>query len=150
MRLWLAMGAGLLGLLCLGGVGIAVLLYDEETKIERAAPDAVVDNFLRGYLVNRSDEEAALYTCRSGADLTAVADLRAEAVRRERDFDVKVAISWSTLTITEESQGRANVDATLTIAGISNGNPVSRRTETWSLGLVDDDGWRVCSGSKKA
>ena len=150
LRLWLAMGAGLLGLLCLGGAGIAVILYDEETKIERAEPDAVADSFLRAYLIERNDENAALYTCGADADLTAISGLRNEALRREKNFDVKVSITWSSLTVGQVGQGRADVDADLTIAGSSNGTPVSRRTETWSVGLVDNDGWRVCSATEKS
>ncbi|WP_097318656.1 Rv0361 family membrane protein [Paractinoplanes atraurantiacus] len=142
------MAAGILALLCLGGVGVAVLLYDEETKIDRAAPDAVVDNFLRAYLINRDDNEAALYTCTANADLAAISSLRAEMVSREQNFDVKVSASWSSLVVTDGDATHKSVTADLTIAGFSNGNAVSRRKEAWSFGLVDADGWRVCSATK--
>ncbi|HET6480911.1 MAG TPA: hypothetical protein VFG35_12865 [Actinoplanes sp.] len=150
LRLWVALGAGVLALLCLGGAGVALLLYDGETKIERADPDAVADNFLRAYLVNRDDQEAALNICKSGARLTEIEALRNEMVEREKNFDVKVSASWSSLTVADESDGRKSVDADLTITGSSNGSPVSRRTEAWSFGLVDEDGWRVCSAVKTA
>ncbi|MET0417725.1 MAG: hypothetical protein ABW022_17065 [Actinoplanes sp.] len=148
VRLWVAMAAGVLGILCLGGVGVAVLLYDEETKIERTAPDAVADNFLRAYLLNRDDKEASLYTCGAAADLAEISTLRSEIISREQNFDVKVSVSWSTLTVVDVDPSRKTVDADLVIAGSSNGNAVSRRTESWSLGLVDKDGWRVCSAVK--
>jgi hypothetical protein len=142
------MVAGVAALLCLGGVGVAVLVYDKETKIDRAAPDAVADNFLRSFLVDRDDNEASLYTCQSGADLAAISALRAEALNREKEFGVRVVISWSTLTVTDVDATRKSVEADLTIAGTSNGNALSRRKESWSLGVVDHDGWRVCSASK--
>jgi hypothetical protein len=146
--MWLAMATGILGILCLGGVGVAVLLYDEETKIERTAPDAVADNFLRAYLLNRDEEEASLYSCGSEADLTEIAELRSEIANREQNFDVKVAVSWSTLTLVDVDQSHKTVNADLVVAGSSNGKVVSRRTETWSLDLADNDGWRVCGARK--
>jgi hypothetical protein len=150
LRLWVAMVAGVAALLCLGGIGVAVLLYDKETKIERAAPDAVADNFLRAYLVDRDDNEASLYMCQSGADFGAISALRAEAVDREKKFGTHVVVSWGTLTVTDVDATRKNVAADLTIAGTSNGNTVSRRKESWSLGVVDQDGWRVCSATKNS
>ena len=148
LRMWVAMAAGILGILCLGGVGVAVLLYDEETKIERTAPDAVADNFLRAYLLNRDDQEASLYSCGSEADLGEISSLRTEILNREQHFDVKVSVSWSTLTLADVDQLHKSANTDLVIAGSSGGRVVSRRTETWSLGLADNDGWRVCSARK--
>jgi hypothetical protein len=147
-RLWIAMVGGILALLCLGGAGVVVSLYDNSTKIQRSAPDAVVDNFLRAYLVNRDDKAASLYQCKAGADLAAISALRTEMVDREKNFDVKVSATWSTLTVGGGDPARKTVTTDLNIAGASDGNTVSRRTETWSFGLVDDDGWRVCTASR--
>src|SRR5690349_11180446 len=96
-RLWLAMGLGIVALLCLGGVGVFVSLYDSATEIKRSAPDAVVDNFLGAYLVNRDDKEVALYTCKSGGDFAAISGLRTELINRERNFGVTVVVSWGSL-----------------------------------------------------
>jgi hypothetical protein len=148
VRLILAMAAGILALLCLGGVGVFISFYDEATKIERTEPDAVVDQFLRAYLVNRDDKEAALFTCKSGLDLAAISALRTQLTEREKEFSVSVNVSWSTLTVTGTEDGRRTVSADLVIAGSSGGEALSRRTETWSFPLVDDDGWRVCSAAK--
>ena len=142
------MGAGILALLCLGGIGVAISLYDEATKIERTQPDVVVSSFLRSYLLNRSDEEAALYTCGSGANLDAIANLRTELVKREKEFDVVVNVNWGTLAVSGSGDGRRSVSTDLTIAGISEGQQISQRTETWTFGVVDEDGWRVCDATK--
>ena len=149
-RLILVMIAGIVGLLCLGGVGVAISLYDDATKIERTAPDAVVDNFLRAYLVNRDDQEVSLYACKSGAAFDDLSALRIEMIDREKKFSVKVSASWSSLTVSDVDQDRKNVETDLVIAGSSNGNTVSRHTESWSFGVVDDGGWRVCSATKKS
>ena len=150
LRLWLAMVAGFLALLCLGGVGVVVSLYDGATKIKRTSPDAVVDNFLGAFLVERDDKEASLYECKSGADLTAISGLRNEMVQREKDFHVTVSATWETFTVSGIEDGKKSVSTDLTIAGSSNGNTQSRRTERWAFDMVDQDGWRVCGAYKIA
>jgi hypothetical protein len=150
VRLWLAMGLGLIALLCLGGVGVFVSLYDGATQIKRSAPDAVVDNFLRAYLVNRDDNEVALFACKSGADFGQLATLRTEMVNREKDFNVKVTASWTSLTVSGSGNDQRSVATDLIISGSSNGDSLSRRTESWTFGLVNEDGWRVCVAAKVA
>lgn len=142
------MGAGVLALLCLGGIGVFISLYDEATEIKRTEPDAVVDGFLRAFLVNRDDQEESLFVCRSGADMTPLAALRDEIVQREANFDVTVVVTWDSLIVTGEGDERRAVSTDLTIAGTSNGQTQSRRVESWTFGVVDDDGWRVCSADK--
>ena len=142
------MAAGIVALLCLGGVGVFISFYDDATKIERTSPDAVVDQFLRAYLVNRDDQEAALFTCKDGLDLAGISALRTQLIQREKDFNVKVNVSWRSLTVSGTEEGRRTLTADLVIAGSSGGTALSSRTETWSFTLVDADGWRVCSAAK--
>jgi hypothetical protein len=142
------MVAGIVALLCLGGVGVFISFYDDATKIERTSPDAVVDQFLRAYLVNRDDQEAALFTCKDGLDLAGISALRTQLIQREKDFDVKVNVSWSSLTVSGTEKSRRSVTTDLVIAGSSGGTALSKRSETWSFTLVDADGWRVCSAAK--
>src|SRR3954467_15566214 len=139
-RLILAIVGGIMVLLCLGGVGVFISVYSKATEIKRSAPDAVVDSFLRAYLVDRDDKEAALYTCKSGGDFAALSGLRVEMINREKNFGVKVSAGWSTLTVTDVSGGKKNVSTDLTISGSSGGNTVSRRTESWSFGVTNEDG----------
>jgi hypothetical protein len=142
------MGLGLMLLLCLGGVGVFVSLYDGATKIKRSAPDAVVDSFLRSYLVNRDDKEVALYACKSGADFAQLAVLRNDLVGREKNFNVKVNVTWGTLTVSGSGNQQRSVATDLIIAGTSEGVTQSRHTESWTFGVRDQDGWRVCSAAK--
>jgi len=148
LRLWVALGAGVLALLCLGGAGVALLLYDGETKIDRAASDQVTSSFLRAYLVNRSDDEAALYRCRDGAELEQLASLRAEMIDREKKFGTKVTAVWESMVVSAATGAAASVSVDLVIVGSKNGQQISSRTESWSFGLIDQDGWRVCSARK--
>lgn len=144
----LAMGLGVMLLLCLGGVGVIVTVYDKATAIDRAHPDAVVDGFLRAYLMNRNDTDASLYQCKSGGDFTAISTLRESLIDREKQFHVQVSVVWGTLLVSGSGDAQRTVRTDLEITGSKNGRPQSRHTETWMFGLVQNDGWRVCTASK--
>lgn len=144
LRLWIALGAGVVALLCLGGVGVAVLLYDEETKIERAAPDAVLDNFLGAYLVNRNDDEAALYQCQSNGNFAEIEAFRADILSREQQFSAGISVTWGSFSVTVSGK-QAEIVTDLTKA-TSNGN--ESVTRPWQFTLTDDDGWRVCGATE--
>jgi hypothetical protein len=138
------MGLGLMVLLCLGGVGVFVSLYDGATQIKRSAPDAVVDNFLRAYLVNRDDKEASLYTCKSGLELSRLRAYRDDIVGREKDFSVGIRVSWSSLTVaTKGDKGTVTAELIKTII-----DRTGRDANSWQIDVVDQDGWRVCGATQ--
>ncbi|GGO12850.1 hypothetical protein [Micromonospora parathelypteridis] len=148
MRTVLTVVAGVLAVLCLGGLITGLVLYNRAAAPDRSAPDVVVDNYLRAFLVDRNDARADLFTCKRGADLQAVQDLRVETEQRESKFGVTVRVSWGPLTRTPSSGGES-VGTTLTIAGSADGVPRSSRREDWTFSVVeDDDGWRVCGGTR--
>jgi hypothetical protein len=120
-----------------------VSLYDEATKIDRASPDQVTSSFLRAYLLDRDDQEASLFMCKSGAKLDQLAALRTDMIAREQKFGTKVTASWESLKV-----AGSNVSVDVAIAGSLNGQQISSHSESWTFGLVDDDGWRVCSATK--
>ncbi|MEV1153834.1 hypothetical protein AB0J27_00290 [Micromonospora chokoriensis] len=148
MRTVLTVVAGVVAVLCMAGAVTGYVLYNRAAAPDRSAPDVAVDNYLRAFLVDRNDARADLYTCERGADLQAVRDLRAETEQRESKFDVNVRVSWGAL-VRASSPGGESVGTTLTIAGSANGVPRSSRREDWTFSVVEeDDGWRVCSGTK--
>lgn len=140
----LAMVVGVVALLCLGGVGVVVSLYDEATEIKRTAPDAVVDNFLRAYLVNRDDKEAVLYECESGGNFAEIAELRADIVRRESQYSIGIRVTWASLKVVNEN-GQTIVTTDVRRA-ISDGS--ERTSDAWSFRMVNQDGWRVCGATE--
>jgi hypothetical protein len=136
------MAAGILALLCLGGVGVGISLYDEATEIDRSHPAAVVDSFLGAYLVNRDDNEAKLYQCESDGDFAELARYRNDIITREKQFTVGIRVSWSSLTVaTSESEGTVTTDI------IKTASDSARLSNTWRFGVVNEDGWRVCSAT---
>ena len=139
-RLILVMIAGIVGLLCLGGVGVAISLYDDATKIERTEPDAVVDNFLGAYLANRDDQEASLYTCKSGLDLSKLSAFRTDVQGREKRYSIGINVTWRNFDIhVQEGKASVAVDIVRTIADGS-----EETFDRWQFQLVDEGGWRVC------
>ncbi|WP_433298842.1 hypothetical protein ACQP2F_44590 [Actinoplanes sp. CA-030573] len=147
-RLILAILAGVMAILCLGGAGVVFLVYDQATKVDRSEPDVVTDSFLIAYLVNRDDKAAALFTCRD-PDLAEISALRDQLVAREKQFNVKVSVSWGALTRQPVTTGQEDVTTQLTISGSANGQISSSRNEDWRFRVVSQDGsWRLCSGTK--
>ena len=137
------MGLGLMLLLCLGGVGVFVSLYNNATAIKRSAPDAVVDSFLRAYLVDRSDQETSLYTCKSGPNLAELSAYRADIQSRERRFSMGIHVTWEGLKVaTRGANGTVDVDLTRSIGDSE------QITDRWRISIVDQDGWRVCGANK--
>ncbi|MGX4658163.1 hypothetical protein ACWCHM_31270 [Micromonospora sp. SCSIO 07396] len=148
LRTVLTVVAGVLALLCVGGGITGYVLYERAATPDRSAPDVVVDNYLREFLVNENDTRAELLVC-DDADLGALAALRAEFQQRERKFNVEVRVGWGALTRMETPQGES-VTTTLTISGSSNGQQRSSRREDWTFDVIEiRDGWRVC-GARKA
>jgi len=138
------MGAGILALLCLGGVGVFISFYDEATKIERSKPDVVVDQFLRAYLVNRDDKEAELYTCRKNLDLSQLNAYRTDIQSREQRFSIGIRVDWTSLIVSADG-GKTTVSTDVRRA-IADGS--ERTTDRWQFSMVDDDGWRVCGATQ--
>jgi hypothetical protein len=144
MRLGLALGVGITTLFCLGGLGVVVSFYDETTKINRSAPDAVVDNFLRAYLVNRDDQRASLYECKTGGDYTEINEYRNDIVAREAKFSTGIRVTWSTFTVETDGAGRSvKTDLIRTTADQS-----GRDSAAWNFVMKDQDGWRVCGATE--
>ncbi|MEV4282373.1 hypothetical protein [Actinoplanes xinjiangensis] len=143
-RLALALTGGFLALLCVGGVGAFFVLYDEATEVKRETPGAVVTSFLGAYLSNRNDQDAALYQCTSGGDLSALQAYRDDTVRREKEFSVGITITWRILSVTTDgASGVAKVDVSRRIADGS-----GRDGSSWDLTVRDQDGWRVCGATQ--
>jgi hypothetical protein len=141
--LWLALGAGVMAVLCLGGIGVIVSLYDGATEVKRSDPSVVLFNFMGAYLTDRNDQEAALYVCEKNSDISRLKAFRDDVEGIEKRYSVKVVITWKDLTV-KSSGDRATATADI-VRSITDG---SERTATpWKFELVDDGGWRVCSAA---
>ncbi|MEV4411616.1 hypothetical protein [Catellatospora sp. NPDC049609] len=137
-------------IVAIGGIGgaiTAVLTYHEATKIDRSNPKVVLDAYLRAALVEKDAVGADLYTCDDASQLDIVRQLREELDRRERDFGVTILVDWGAFQQRSSTEGDV-LQTDLVITGTKDGEVTSERVERWDFSVVEDDGWRVCGGSR--
>ncbi|SCE89128.1 hypothetical protein GA0070607_2880 [Micromonospora coriariae] len=145
-RTVLTVVAGVLALLCLGAVATAYVLYGRASTPDRSAPDVVVDNYLRAFLVDRNDARADAFTCKAGGQLEPLRLLRSDLIEREERFDVTISVSWGSLAVQKQGEIAA-VQVTLIISAFVDGINQSDR-QSWQFDTRHDDGWRVCGGTR--
>jgi hypothetical protein len=143
----LAVLAGVLGLLCLGALGVGYVIYDRATGPDRTQPDLVVSSYLRALFVARDDVQASLYACEGGGGLTSMQELREEIERREGELGVSIAVSWGELRIDERSSAEAvistDVRRSATVDGV-----LQSVADRWRFTVVERNGWRVCGADR--
>ncbi|SIQ23330.1 hypothetical protein [Micromonospora avicenniae] len=144
VRTVLTVVAGVLALLCLGGAVTGYVLYDRATAPDRSAPDVVVDNYLRAFLVDRNDVRADQFICQAGHPEQLRA-LRDELTERQAQFGVPIAVSWGSLEVRRQDD-RAQVEVVLTISAVVDGTTQSDR-QSWQLSTQLHDDWRVCDAT---
>ncbi|MET7669216.1 hypothetical protein [Micromonospora luteifusca] len=145
MRTVLTVVAGVLAVLCLGGLIAGYVLYNRAAAPDRSAPDVVVDNYLRAFLVDRNDARANLFTCERGSQLEALRSLRTDLLARESRFGVAIAVSWGSLNVRKQDDTAA-VEVTLIISARVDGMNQSDR-QPWRFDTQLADGWRVCGAT---
>jgi ferric-dicitrate binding protein FerR (iron transport regulator) len=146
LRLALAIIGGALALLCLGGATVAYLAYDRYTAPDRSAPDVVVDNYLRAFLVDRDDVKAKLFTCEDGGQLADLAALRTDLEAREQRFSTTFTVKWGPLRVQRHGNS-ADVTVELVIATVVDTLAQTQR-EPWQFGTRREDGWGVCAARR--
>ena len=147
--LWVAIGVGVVSLLCVSGLGIGYHYYDKATKPNRSAPDVVVDNYLRGFLINRSDSEAAQYTCSDQSGLAAFQDFRNDFVKREASLGGAVSFGWGPLAMTPPAGSRSDVSVTITVDTSGGRTLPGESIHNWTFNTTDKSGWQVCGATEQ-
>ncbi|GAA2518887.1 hypothetical protein [Pilimelia columellifera] len=146
-RVLLGVLAGAVILMLVGGLGVAVTLWDRANPPAASVPDAAVDNYLRVLLVDRDLPASRELACPDVARLAAIEDLLDEARDREREFQVAVRVSWGALAVSQDGAALASVETDLTVAGLAEGQVRSSSVESWRFGLIWDGQWRVCGAN---
>ncbi|MEU8260965.1 hypothetical protein AB0C02_10140 [Micromonospora sp. NPDC048999] len=146
LRTVLTVVAGVLALLCGSGAVVGFVLYDRATAPDRSAPDVVVDNYLRAFLVDRNDVKANEYACEGQADLNDLRLFRDDLAAREKKFGTTISVSWGALSA-KQTGDAAMVDVALIISAYFDGISQSDR-QSWRFGIRHGDGWRVCTGQR--
>ncbi|ADU08135.1 MULTISPECIES: hypothetical protein [Micromonospora] len=146
VRTVLAVVAGVLAVLCTVGGVVGFVLYDRATAPDRSAPDVVVDNYLRAFLVDRNDTKAEEFDCAGRVDADALRALRDDLAAREQRFNTTISVSWGPLAV-QESGEVAVVEVDLIISASVEGITQSER-QRWRFETRRDDGWGVCSAQR--
>ncbi|MFI9642854.1 hypothetical protein ACIG87_22805 [Micromonospora sp. NPDC051925] len=149
LRTVLTVVAGVLALLCVGGGVAGYVLYERAATPDRSAPDVVVDNYLREFLVNENDTRAQLLACEGSPDgLAKLRALRDDLRDRERRFATTLTVSWGALLM--QRQGEiAQVETDLIISAAVDGISQSDR-QRWRFQTRLNAHWRVCEATKAA
>ncbi|WP_341721439.1 hypothetical protein QQG74_29840 [Micromonospora sp. FIMYZ51] len=148
LRTVLAVVAGTLAALCLGGAVAGYLVYDRVTTPDRSAPDVVVDNYLRAFLVDRNDVRANLFVCGSNTDLGQLDALRDDLAARQEQFDTTMSVTWGPLQA-DQNGDKAEVRVDLTLSAQVDGLRQTDR-QSWQFITQLNEDWRVCSAARVA
>ncbi|WP_431905369.1 hypothetical protein [Micromonospora carbonacea] len=142
--------AGVLGLLLVGGGITAFVLYDRATRPDRSAPDVVVDNYLRAFLVDRNDIKADQFTCSARPpELEELRRLRDDLIVREDRFSTTISVSWGRLDLLKQGE-KTTIQVDLIISAYVDGVSQSDR-QPWQFEVRETgDEWRVCGGTAAA
>ncbi|GAA3736865.1 hypothetical protein GCM10022225_19520 [Plantactinospora mayteni] len=145
LGLVLAVVGGALALFCLAGAAFAYVAYDRFTAPDRSAPDVVVDNYLRAFLVDENDVLAEQFECADPAGLAPLRTLRADLTAREKQFQITFVVKWGPLDVRTQGE-RADVSVELVISYLVD-NLAQTEHQRWRFGTEQDDGWRVCQAN---
>jgi hypothetical protein len=142
LRVALTVIAGVLVLLCMGGVGIGVTLYDEATTLQHDDPEIVVSNYLRA-VFDGDDVDANSLECDDDSGLEPFRAFHADVLEREQRFGVDIDVTWGPLTVIPEGDQRI-VSTEITRFIINAESSV----QPWSFTVVDQGGWKVCAAQR--
>ncbi|MEU1680602.1 hypothetical protein ABZ422_16110 [Micromonospora zamorensis] len=146
MRTVLTVVAGVLALLCLGGVIAGYVLYNRAAAPDRSAPDVAVASYIQSFLSDRNDARANVFACQGGADLNDLWLFRDDLTGREERFNTKISTSWEGFAIQQQGDF-ANVEVDIVISAFVDGISQSDR-QRWRFEMRHQDGWRVCKAAR--
>ncbi|NGM14764.1 hypothetical protein [Verrucosispora sioxanthis] len=145
LRTVLTVVAGVVAALCLTGGVVGYFVYDRATTPDRSAPDVVVDNYLRAFLVDRNDVRASIFICEGSTDLGQLQRLRDDLADREVRFGTTMSTVWGELQVDRDGDN-AEVRVNLTFAAQVDGIRQSDR-QAWTFTTRLNEDWRVCSAT---
>jgi hypothetical protein len=129
--------------LVLGGLaaGTAFYFYDKATAIDRSTPQISTDQFLNATLIQKDPNRVNLFICKGWSPAAALAATAPPTT-------AQVSVNWGAFKTT--INGTSAVVVLDMQFAASSGGTYHRQSETWTLNLAQEDGWRVCGLSRGA
>jgi hypothetical protein len=128
-------------LLGVAAAGTLLYFYDKATAIDRSTPQVVTQQFLTAALIDKDPKRVELFICDSWSTEGALAATAPPTT-------AEVSINWGDFRTT------VNGDSAVIVLNMqyaaSSGGTYHRLSETWTLNLAHQDGWRVCGMTKQA
>jgi len=121
----------LCGLLAVAGGGVAFLLYDRATEIDRSTPAVAVEQFVYAAFVDKDSDRVELFTCPQWTKE------RTAEVQGRFDPEVKVTLADAAVQSQQEQQAVVTARMRLVFRDFVD-------FQDWRFELVEDNGWRVC------
>lgn len=137
----LVVAAALAGAVCLSGLGIAYVAYDQATKLDRSDPVVVVEQYIAAVFDERDQVRASQFTCHN-AELDGIDAMLHDIEGREKQFATSISVSTANYETTVSGQtATVVVDLKVTTS-------VSRSNRRWKFDLQEQSDWRVCGAQR--
>jgi hypothetical protein len=135
----------MVALFCLGGVGIALIVFRQTTEPDRSTPDVVVFQYVRALLVDRNEIRARELTCDGSLGTAEILGLRDEIDARQKELGVEIATT--VVNVVNDIHGSdAHVSVDLRRSAMVDGRS-QVLNDPWRFVLLDTKGWRVCGSA---
>ncbi|GIG58730.1 hypothetical protein Lfu02_31020 [Longispora fulva] len=115
--------------------GIALNVYDQQTKIDRSTPTLAVSQLVDAMFTARDESTVARFSCKK-ADLGALRRLMTNVKDQEARFHTHISVAADEMKLSSQSV----VEARLSLTGEGWNN-----FQNWAFETANQDGWRVCS-----
>ena len=110
-------------------------IYRVATAPDRAAPEAIVEQFLEAVFVQNNSDQLAPLLCSTWEPRRAMTWVTSQV-------DPRARMSWAEIVVVQADRERVNVLAELGYQFPGDAQPSAHRQ--WRFRLFNEDGWRVC------
>ncbi|MEV6926905.1 hypothetical protein AB0M46_20685 [Dactylosporangium sp. NPDC051485] len=137
---------GIAAFVCLGGLGVGYVYYDNATTPDRRTPGGTLEEYLDSRLNGGAPERLQLLICRS-PNLREFDDFVNQLAAKESDSGHKIKVNASTYDFRSTSDDKVEIETDLVMtAGPQNASEYVK--QHWQFDLVREDGWRVCGAHR--
>ncbi len=139
--------AAVVGVSCMGALGIGYFLYYKASEPDRSSPSVVVDQYLQATFNDRDGGRARLFTCDDPNKLTEMRAMFSDIEEREKRGSKNIVVRWEDFDSTVTGRS-ATVTVSLIVITPSSAGASSRSIRRWEFKTENRSGWRVCDARR--